>query len=189
MPGTVIGKTLSLGFAGKVSRNPMNKIRSRFVKSILDSDGAETMSKVSFGKAVVLNTDNTYSLFGQSGTGISSASAVNFAGISVSEVKQSMSMSYGANNAAGEYEPGMPCDALQIGTTSVFCTSGTPDAGGKVYIVTAIESGAAVAVGDFVASSSIDSATVAELPNCRWTTGKQDSSGLAEIEILYQVQA
>ena len=40
MPGTVIGKSLNLGYAGKVSRNPMNKIDAKLVKSILDGNGA-----------------------------------------------------------------------------------------------------------------------------------------------------
>ena len=102
MPGTVIGKSLSLGYAGKVSRNPSNKIDSKFVKSILNGSGVETLSPVPFGAALVLNTDNTVSLFGQTGSGVKSAAAAAFAGIAVAEVRQSMTYAYGANSAGGQ---------------------------------------------------------------------------------------
>ena len=75
MPGTVIGQSLNLGYAGKISRNPNNKVNSRFVKSILDGNGAETLSAIPFGFAVVTNTDNTYSKFGQTGSGVTAAAA------------------------------------------------------------------------------------------------------------------
>jgi hypothetical protein len=189
MPGTAIGTDLTLGYAGKVSRNPDNLIRNRFVKSILDGDGIETLSAVPFGFAVVLNTDNTYSKFGQAGSGVTAAAAAAFAGVAVSEVKQSMSYSYGANDAAGQYEPGTPADVLQKGKVPVFCNEGTPTAGGAVYIMTV--AGTNAAIGEFVATSTPDGdgATAVELPNCKWTTGKQDSSGITEMSILYPVTA
>jgi hypothetical protein len=189
MSGTAIGTSLNLGFAGKISRNPYNKIRSRMVKSILDGNGAETLSAINFGGAAVVNADNTYSRFGQSGNGVTAAAAASFAGIAVSEVKQSMSLSYGANTATGQYEPGMPCDILRQGVTTVFCNEGTPSPTTGVYIMTV--AGTKAAVGDFVATATPTGtgATSVQLTNCRWTTGKQDASGITEIEILYPVTA
>jgi hypothetical protein len=191
MPGTVIGKDLALGFAGKVSRNPYNQIRNRFVKSVLNGSSVETASNVTFGHAVVLNTDNTVSdwVDAVSGlSGVSTATAAHFNGISVSEVKQSMTLTYGANTAAGQYEPKMPADILLSGTCTVICTEGTPTAGGAVYIVT----GGTVTtspVGSFVtASPTTSGATGIQLTNCSWTTGKQDSAtGITELTINYPV--
>lgn len=189
MSGAVIGKSLSLGWAGKVSRNPMNKIGSKFVKSILDGSGAETLSAIPFGFAVVLNVDNTISKFGQAGAGVTAAAAAAFAGIAVAEVKQGMTYAVGANVSAGSYEPNAMCDRLEVGTATVFCKEGTPTAGGKVYIMTV--AGSAAAVGEFVATDSPAGAgaTAVELPNCKWTTGKQDTTGITELTILYPVVA
>ena len=189
MPGKVIGTTLNLGYAGKVSRNPMNKINNRFVKSILDGAGAETLAVVPFGYAVVLNTDNTYSKFGQTGSGVITAAAAAFAGVAVAEVKQVMTYGYGEQSIGGSYEPGMPCDVLDRGTLTVFCKEGTPTAGGKVYIMTV--AGSAAAIGEFVATATPagSGATAVELTACRWVTGKQDASGICEMTILNPVTA
>lgn len=189
MPGTAIGKSLNLGYAGKVSRNPMNKVDAKFIKSILDGNGAETLSVVPFGFALVLNTDNTASKFGQTGSGVTAAAAAAFAGIAVAEAKQAMTYGYGTNVSAGQYEPQVSCDRLKVGTTTVFCKEGTPTAGGKVYIMTV--AGTNAAIGEFVATSSPagGGATAVELPNCKWTTGKQDASLITELEILYAVTA
>lgn len=188
MPGTVIGQSLNLGYAGKISRNPNNKVNSRFVKSILDGNGAETLSAIPFGFAVVTNTDNTYSKFGQTGSGVTSAAAAAFAGVAVAEVKQGMTLAFGANASAADYQPLQPCDVLQQGTITVYCKEGTPTAGGKVYIMTV--AGDAAAIGEFVATASPagSGATAVELPNCKWTSGKQDASGIAEMTIHNQVQ-
>lgn len=185
MPGKVIGKGLNLGFAGKVSRNPLNLIGARMVKSVLDGNSAETQPNIPFGFAVVLNTDDTYSKFGASGTGVSAATAANFGGIAVAEVKQGVL--YTDQNAGGEYLPKQPCDVLQLGSATVYCKEGTPTAGGKVYIMTV--AGTNAAVGEFVATSTPAGvgATAVELTNCRWTTGKRDASGITEMTILTRV--
>lgn len=189
MSGAVIGKSLNLGWAGKVSRNPMNKISSNFVKSILDGNGAETLSVIPFGFAVVLNTDNTVSKFGQSGSGVTAAAAAAFAGVAVAEVKQGMTYSYGENASSASYEPAAACDRIVAGTVNVYCKEGTVTAGGKVYIMTV--AGDNAAVGEFVATSTPagSGATAVELPNCKWTTNKQDASGITEMTILYPVTA
>lgn len=190
MPGTVIQTNLNLGYAGKVSRNPQSKINSRAVKSILNGSNVETQPNIPFGAAVVTNTDNTYSLFGATGTGVSSATVANFGGIAVSEVKQSMTYGYGTNANAGQYEPNTPCDVLQQGTATVYCTEGTPTANGLVYIVTV--AGDTSPVGSFVATATPvgTGATAVQLTNARWTTGKMDSSTkIAEITLLTQLNA
>lgn len=188
MPGSVVGQSLNLGYAGKISRNVPYQVRNRFVKSILDGNGAETLSAIPFGFAVVTNTDNTYSKFGQSGTGVTAAAAAAFAGVAVAEVKQGMTLSFGANASAADYQPQQPCDVLQHGSVTVYCKEGTPTAGGKVYIMTV--AGTNAAAGEFVATASPagSGATAVELTNCKWTSGKQDSSGITEMTIQYQVQ-
>lgn len=186
MPGTAIGQNLNLGYAGKISRNPQNKTRSRVVLSIPDGNGNETQSPVSFGAAAVLNTNNTYSLFGATGAGVATASAATFGGIAVAEVNQIMTYGYGTNgSSAGAYVPGMPADVLISGSATVFCTEGTPTAGGLVYIVTV--AGSTSPLGAFVATATPAGGTAVQLTNCRWTTGKQDASGITEIEIMYPV--
>jgi hypothetical protein len=188
MPGTAIGKNLALGYAGKISRNPGNKINSRMVKSILDGNGAETMASIPFGAAVVTNTDNTYSLVGASGSGVSAAAFASFGGIAVSEVKQAMSYGYGQNAGGnGQFEPNTPADVLQVGTTMVVCTEGTPTANGLVYIVTV--AGTTSPVGSIVATSTPAGGTAVQLTNARFTSGKQDASGITEIVLLTQANA
>jgi len=187
MPGTAIGVNLSLGYAGKVSRNPLNKINSRMVKSILNGSGVETLSAVPFGAAVVTNSDNTYSLFGNTGVGVSAATYANFGGIAVSEVKQSMTYGYGANVSGAQFEPNMPCDVLQIGTTTVVCTEGTPTANGLVYIVTV--AGDTSPLGAIVATATPAGGTAVQLTNARFTNGKQDATGITEIVLLSQANA
>ena len=189
MPGTVIGKSLNLGWAGKITRNALNKVDAKFVKSVLGGNGAETLASVPYGFALVLNTDNTVSKFGQTGTGVKSAAAAAFAGIAVAEVKQGMSYGVGANTGVAEYAPGESVDRLVVGTCNVFCKEGTPTAGGAVYIITV--AGDNAAIGEFVATATPagSGATSVQLTNCQWTTGKKDASGITELTILYPVNA
>lgn len=186
MPGTTIGITLNLGYAGKVSRNPYNKIGARFVKSILNINGVETQPSIPFGSAVVLNTDNSVSLFGATGAGVSTPTAANFVGIAVAEVKNVMTFGFGANNAPGAYEPTVPADILEIGSATVFVTEGTYAAGGALWLVSV--AGTSHNVGDFVATATpADGSTTVALTNVKLTTGKVDANGIAEVTILTQV--
>lgn len=186
MPGSVIGKSLNLGYAGKISRNVDNIINSKSVKSIPDANSDETLKSIPFGKGVVLNTDNTYSLFGDSGTGVSAAIAANFAGIAVGEVKQMTT--YGNISSSGQYNPNEQCDVLQRGSTTVVCKDGTPVAGGTVHICTV--AGGAIAVGDFVcATNPTGGGTAVALSNIKWTTGKKDANGICEVTILNRLSA
>jgi hypothetical protein len=170
MPGSVIGKTMNLGYVGSVSRSLDAVIDNRVVKS---SDSAS----INFGDPVVLNTDNTYSKFGASGT------AAAFAGIALREVKQSTV--YG-NNVNGAYAPSEPCDVLSRGSATITCNVGTPTAGGNVYIrITANGSIPAGIVGGFEATA--DSTNTVLLTNAKWTTGKLDTNRTAEVTILARI--
>lgn len=66
MSGTVIGKSLNYGYPGSVSRGADAIIMNRPVRST-------DPNAVPFGGAVVLNTDNTYSLFGSTSTTLTTA--------------------------------------------------------------------------------------------------------------------
>lgn len=189
MPGTVIGTSLNLGYAGKVSRNPGNKINSRAVKSILDGTLKETQLSIPFGATVVTNADNTYSAFGATGSGVSTPVIANFGGIAVSEVKQAMTYGYGANVGTGQFEPNAPCDVLQVGTATVFCVEGTPVANGLVYLVTVAGTTSAVGALIAIATPVGTGAAAVQLTNARWVSGKMDASGIAEIVLLTQLNA
>lgn len=189
MPGSVIGKNLNLGYAGKVSRNPGNKINSRAVKSILDGSLVETQAPILFGATVVTNADNTYSAFGATGTGVSTGVVANFGGIAVSEFKQAMTYGYGANVGSGQFEPNTACDVLQVGTATVFCKEGTPVANGLVYIVTVAGTTAPVGSLVAVATPAGEGATAVQLTNARWVSGKIDASLIAEVVLLTQLNA
>lgn len=183
MPGTVIGKSLNLGYAGKRSRSAIDIVGARPVKSIL-SGSTETMSAVPFGKGVVLNTDNTYSLFGQTGTGVSAATLANFGGVAVGEVKQMTT--YGNISGAGQYEPAEMCDVLQFGSCTVVLADGVPTAGGTVHICTV--AGGAIAIGDFVASTTpTGGGTAIALTGVEFKTNKKDANNVVEITMNNRV--
>jgi hypothetical protein len=176
MPGTAIGLSLNLGYAGSFSRSVDNITTPRIVKSVV-TNGVETEPSILFGEPVVLNTDNTYSRFGATGT------AATFAGIAVREVKQASDY----YTAAGSYHPNEVCDVLERGSITVKCNAGTPTAGGKVYVRIAANSTAAPngVVGQFEAAA--DSTNTVEITNARWKTGKIDANGIAELTILNRV--
>jgi hypothetical protein len=168
MPGGVIGKSLNFGYAGSISRSADAIIDNRIVKP------SDTLN-INFGDPAILNSDNTYSKFGATGT------AAAFAGIAVREVKQSMA--YGSNaNANGSYAPGDPCDVASRGALTVVCSVGTPTAGGAVYIRTALNGAIPLGVvGGYEAAA--DGANSILIPNLKWTTGKIDANKVAEVTI------
>ena len=118
MPGTVIGKTLNLGFIGKVARDADTVIDARVV-----SDTASEYP-IAFGAAVFINTDNTVRPILETDTTLA-----KFAGIAVAEVKQSTVYL----SSVAQYEANQVCDVLTRGTITVP-VSGTPTAGGDVYL-------------------------------------------------------
>jgi hypothetical protein len=166
MPGGVIGKSLNLGYAGSVSRSADAIIANRIVK-------LSDVVSINFGDPAILNTDNTYSKFGATGT------AAAFAGIAVREVKQGTV--YGSN-ANGSYAPGDPCDVLGRGSVTVVCNVGTPVAGGPVYIRTLANGAIPLGVvGGFEAASDTTNSIL--ITNAKWTTGKIDANKVAEVTI------
>ncbi|WP_304459790.1 structural cement protein Gp24 [Alicyclobacillus sendaiensis] len=169
MPGSVIGKTLNLGYPGNVSRSEDAVIVNRPVRPT-------DTNPIPFGAPVVLNADNTYSLFGASNT------AADFAGVAIREVKQATSY-LGAPYGITQYNPGDPCDVIERGSVTVTCQLGTPTAGGAVYIrVAANASYPNAVVGGFEAQA--DGTNNILIPNVVWKTGKIDGNNTAEITIL-----
>lgn len=162
MPGYAIGKSLNLGYEGNISRSIDDIVTARKAKG-----------KIKFGQATILNSDNTYSPFGASNT------AAQFAGVAVREVKQAISYT----DASNAYEANERCDVISRGTVNVKVNNGTPTAGGKVYIRTAVnEDIPNGVVGGFEATE--DTGKTVELTNAIFTTGKIDANEIAEITLL-----
>lgn len=165
----VIGKTLSLGYPGTVSRLADAIIENRPVD-------ASATNGINFGAPVVLNAaNNTYEPFGASNT------ASQFAGIAVREVVQGTN--YLNSYSTGNYAAQHPCDVIQRGSVTVTCTEGTPTAGGAVYVVTT--AGSVSPVGAFTATATPAGSGVAvELTGVQWKTGAMDANNTAELTIL-----
>ncbi len=162
MPGKVIGTSLNLGYPGSFSRMSDCVISNRTAKD-----------KIPFGAPVVLNDDNTYSLFATGNT------ADDFVGVAVREVKQQTDF----YEVSGIYNKGEPTDVLLRGSVTVEIKNGTPKAQGIVYIRTALNSSYPNSeIGDFEAAA--DGINTVELKNVKFTTGQIDGNGVAEITIL-----
>lgn len=162
MPGTTIGMSMNFGYPGSFSRNPDCIIRNQVSKG-----------GIPFGAALILNGDNTFSVFGAANT------AADFIGVSVREVKQQTD--YFSTDII--YKDGQPTDALTRGSCTVKVTSGTPVANGPVFI--RIAENAAFpdsAIGDFVGEA--DGANTIQLDNCVFRSGKIDGNGVSEITVL-----
>lgn len=167
MTGVAIGKSLNYGYPGSVSRSVDSIIENRFVKST-------DTNPIPFGSAVTLNSDNTYSAFGASGT------AATFAGIAVREVKTNTTY---VTNANGAYQPGQPCDVLERGSATIQVNNGTPTANGTVYVrIVANGSIPAGVVGGFEAQA--DGTNTVALTNVKFKTGLLDANNVAEVAIL-----
>lgn len=170
----VIGTDLCFGFPGTISSHADEISTSRALKSNSDP--------VPFGSPVALNNDGTVSKFGAGHT------ADDFAGFAKRKVKQARSFE---EEQFGKYYPNEMVDILERGSMSVICPTGTPTAGGAVYIrVLANATDYPNAqVGDIEAVA--DSATVENvttnynilIPNCRFKCGK-DSNNVTEITII-----
>ena len=175
MPGTTIGKIMNFGYSGNISRMADAIVDNRILKSTLVS-GVEQNASVTFGEPVILNSDNSYSRFGSTGT------MATLAGIAVREVMQATTYA----NTVGAYTPGNAMDVLVRGTITVLCNVGIPTAGGNVYIrITANGAIPAGVVGQFEASA--DGANTILITNMKWTTGQIDSNSIAEVTITTMV--
>lgn len=169
MSGVAIGKNLGLGFAGVPSRQDDNVIRNRI--------SGEESASILFGAPVILATDNTYKNWAADST------AAVFAGVAVANVKTNQTAYASGAIGSGYYSPNQPVDVLERGSIPVFCKNGTPTAGGAVYIRTVAATGHAI--GDFEAVA--DEGKNVLITNAKWTTGKIDSSKLAEVTLLTRV--
>ncbi|OPY84197.1 MAG: hypothetical protein A4E65_00335 [Syntrophorhabdus sp. PtaU1.Bin153] len=167
MPGKVIGTSMNVGFPGSYARTPDCIMKARKVKT----------TGFDFGDPVVLNTDNTYTKFGASGT------LAKFAGFAVREVKQ-FAGSF-TSQGDGSYAVGDVADVLERGEICVTVTRGTPVAGGAVYVRTVLggtpDSGAVV--GGIEAEAPGDGGTSIQLTNCAFSTGEMDANGVAEVVV------
>lgn len=169
MPGSVVGLSLNLGYAGNISRSIDNIITPRIVNS--------ASADIAFGEPVILNTDNTYTRFGATGT------AATFAGVAIREVHQATDYTSGVSS----YKAYDRADVLERGSITVKCNYGTPTAGGKVYVRTVANATTAPngVIGQFEATA--DGTNSIEITNARWKTGKIDANNIAELTILTRV--
>lgn len=162
MAGKVIGKKLNYGYEGNVSRSIDAIITNKLSKGAIP-----------FGKAVVLNEDNTISAFGTDNT------ADEFVGIAVREVKEAIDY----QTSASGYLDKERTDILNRGYMTVKINHGTPTANGKVYI--RVKDNVSVpmgVIGGFEAQA--DGANTVELPGVRFVTKDLDANKIAEITIL-----
>lgn len=165
MAGQVIGKTMTNGFAGAYSRQPDQIIDTR----ITGTGGLKP------GDPVKLSTGTAVLMGG-------SSAATDFAGVAIRAVKTS---DYGANTES--YAAGEPVGVMKRGRIIVKCNVGTPALNGDVYVrITYNASVPDGVVGGFEASS--DSTNSVKVTNIRWA-GAKDANGMAELEILYPVNA
>lgn len=241
--GFAVGKFLNFGFVGTRSRGQSDIVEARPVQ---DTD----TQPIPFGAAVVLNPNNTYSVFGSTSTTLTTAlvsatayttlavaaltgpvlegdsvvigangqtvvasataaigataiavvsftanaayavgAAVDasntfeqFAGVAVREVKQA-TLYLNTPNGTSQYNPGDPCDVLQVGSVTVTCQQGTPTARGPVYIRTALNNTYPNAViGGYEAEA--DGTNSVQIKNAQWKTGLIDANNTAELTLL-----
>lgn len=162
MPGTTIGISMNVGFAGTQSRTADAIIQSRV------ADGA-----LFFGQAAKLTSSNKWKAIGAGDT------ADDVAGIAIREVVQANQFNPQANS---DYVDGQACDVLVRGNCTVKCQRGTPAAGSAVYVrIAANASYPDCVVGGFEASS--DSTNTIQVSNIEWTTGVIDSNLIAEVTV------
>lgn len=157
MAGSVIGKTMNFGWAGKVARDADVIIDSRIVNT--------SSAAIKFGAPVYLNADNT--VRAMAGT---DSTATMLAGVAVSGVRQSINYI----DQEADYQPGTQCDILTRGVVMVALPASyttTPTAGAAVYLNPT--------TGGFTPDATSNVAT-----GYKFTTGLVDANHMAEITIL-----
>ena len=160
----VIGKTFDNGFAGSYSRQP-----DQIIDSHVTGSGG-----LAFGQAVVYSSGAAVA-FGGSNV------AADFVGVAAREVKTS------DMNGVGAYFEGEPAAVMKRGRILVKCQNGTPALNGDVYIRTTLNASYPDAVvGGFEAAS--DTTYSVKVSNLKWR-GAADANGIAELSILYPVNA
>ena len=161
MAGKVIGKTMNLGWAGKVTRDADCIIDSRIVNS--------SSAAIGFGDPVFLNTDNTVRKMAATDTTIAA-----FVGVAVSGVRQSINYA----TQLADYQPSSQCDILTRGSVMVAIpatVTTAPAAGGAVYLD--------VDNATYGFTSDAGTANVA-VTNAKFTTGIVDANRMVEITLL-----
>ena len=160
----VIGLSFDNGFAGAYSRQP---------DQIIDTHVAGS-GGIGFGQAAVYSSGAVVN-FGGSNV------AADFVGVAVKEVKTSDA------NGVGGYFEGEPAAIMKRGRVLVKCQNGTPALNGDVYIRTTLNASYPDAVvGGFEAAA--DSTYSVKVTNLKWR-GAADANGVAELSILYPVNA
>lgn len=170
----VIGTDLCFGFPGTISSHADEISTSRALKS--------NSAPVPFGSPVALNNDGTVSKFGAGHT------ATDFAGFAKRKIKQARSFQ---EEQFGQYHPNEMVDILERGSISVICPTGTPTAGGAVYIRVLANAtdypnaqvGDIEAVSDTVTDNGTTTYNNIVIPNCKFKCGK-DSNNVTEITII-----
>lgn len=167
MNGQVIGKTMPHGYAGSYARQP---------DMIVDTHPLSGKKNVTFGLGVVEDAASA----GAVALPGSAATAAQFVGVAVREVKSAMDY---LNQNVGQYTPGEAVPVMKRGCVNVLCQNGTPAYGGDVYLRVALNAGTYpnAVVGGFEAAA--DSTNSVKLTNCQWR-GPADANGVAEIRIM-----
>lgn len=156
MAGKVIGKTLSYGYRGNISRVSDSVVMAYPAKG-----------RIEFGAPVVLNDDNTVSPV------TAAATEPRIIGFAVREVMQPKE-----NNMEGwYYEEGDTVDVMVRGTMTVEVVGdAAPTAMGAVYV--------RKATGEIVAAEeNSGEVSTLKLTNAIFPTGKKDADGIAEITL------
>lgn len=180
MPATVIPvKGMQQGFVGNISSEGLS-LRSPRVVNLADTHN------VSFGEAVVVNANNTYSSVAQFIAGGGTFSATTPLAIAASNVHTNTvyPVQGGSNSTSGFYVPGQVADAMVIGTMNVQINNGTPTgANGAVYLRILANAGIpAGVVGGFEAVA--DGTNTVALTNVKFKNGTVEMDGTAQVTVL-----
>lgn len=161
MASFVIGKQLKTGFEGGVSRSRDAVIECFAAKG----------EDIAFGDPVVRNSDGTVSKFKQTSV------ATDFIGFAVRAVKQAKD-----DSGAAVYKAGDATDVLVRGSIGVKVSSGTPAAGGAVYLRTG--AGTGHVNGQIVAAASTTAGETVQLSGVVFASGETDAGGVSEVTVL-----
>ena len=144
------GKVLKFnkGYAGQISRS---------IDNIIDSYANADTGAIAFGAPVALVNGEVKNV---------SATNTNVIGIAARTIKTEES--YGQNDA--KYMPNEMVDVILRGTVTVYVPTGTPSAGGKVYIVkatgaiaVAADSDNTIEMADWLFKGGVDENKIAEI--------------------------
>ena len=163
----VIGKSLTNGYAGSYARQP------EMIASTRKVGGSDALAfgvpvKYSSGAVVLMGA---------------SSAAADFVGFIGREFKSSLNYL----SQDGEYAVGEDATVFQQGCINIYCQRGTPALNGDVYVrITANASYPTCVVGGIEASA--DSTNTVKLTNVKFS-GAADANGIAEVRILYPINA